>query len=284
LEYSRYILGIPSVAYIGGSYVVAWTNSGNIYSARVRASDGALLDPDDEFNQISGARTFCDWCSKNPSLVGASGRVALEVFEGKLLLFWSDMPAALQPWNLHAAWLDPTTGLRVGGPTAGWDFALDPIESADFFLDRVGSDVVVQTGRQAQGYTVHTDPSGIDVHEQYSLVIRALDRHRPAAASNGSDFAVVWQSGGALFATRIDGTPGAYLDDSHLEGEPRWEPAISAIGNDYVIGWIADDKRMGRRVLNAAGTLLTVLEPLVTHENWHNPSNFEYVDLKVTWN
>src|SRR5690606_4431070 len=25
LEYSRYILGIPSVAYIGGSYVVAWT-------------------------------------------------------------------------------------------------------------------------------------------------------------------------------------------------------------------------------------------------------------------
>jgi hypothetical protein len=58
-EFEKYAVGdLPAIASDGTNYMLVWQASNKIYAARIRASDGLLLDPPDEFNQLSGGHVI----------------------------------------------------------------------------------------------------------------------------------------------------------------------------------------------------------------------------------
>jgi len=104
IEFSKFgYVNSPSgstVVFDGANYVVVWFAAGKLQATRVRASDGVVLDPDDDFNELPGTRVLC---------AGTSNYLTASVADGKLFVIWAGLGGPvvssfpLAPWTSSAA-------------------------------------------------------------------------------------------------------------------------------------------------------------------------------------
>ncbi|GMU08940.1 HYR domain-containing protein [Corallococcus caeni] len=178
----------PAVAFDGTHYLVAWTDyrgrvDTDIYGARVRASDGALLDP--------AGILIC-------SVAGYQASPAVAFDGNRFLVVWQDSRSVAP--GLHGArvGVDGVVIDRTSLPistTAGAKFS--PAVSAVSGTFLVTWINVQNSQREIQATRVRTsdgmvlEPSGLKLG-----TATAYDTDAGASvASNGSDFLVVWEDG-----------------------------------------------------------------------------------------
>ncbi len=265
IEYSRYSLGKTRVAFVDGVYIIAWIDDGNIYTSRVRAVDGVPLDPDDYVNEVSGAHKVCDAC--------APVDLSLNVFDGRVLLSWTNDPPQSYVWQLNAAWLDPVTALREDGNATGNQFVLGMLKGQNFELEAHGDVALVYSESMLVGFSV--GPEEVIATGSANAPANSRTRWAPAAASNGTDFLAAWIVNGDVLATRVDPVSGAYVDDPPLPVGAGIGVAVASLGSDYLVVWLKPDKTIGRRLLSADGQLGPTLPDL-------NVDAFDISDVKVT--
>ena len=92
VAYNQYAVGDgfdeAGVAYDGANYIVIWAFGGRTYAIRVRASDGAILDPHDDVNQVTGAHVIAT--SSIPL------DIATAVFDGTYVILFASTSRAAQ--------------------------------------------------------------------------------------------------------------------------------------------------------------------------------------------
>lgn len=243
--------------YEGGVYTLAWTSGHDVYLSRVKP-DGSLLDPDDDFNQISGAISLCTGCSQSPLAGAGNGGVSVASIGGQVTVFWTTYPAF--GWQLRASRFDPATGMAVSGDTTAPELALsysyrDPVMSVG---DAGG--VVLYKG-QADALEVTTDPFSITQVSGEQLPYRSASRSYPSVAYDGQTFLVAWAQEGVVRASRIDPSSGTYLDDPPLAIGSGSHPAVTSDGTDFLVAWVVNDYQVTRRVVHGDGSMEAEVAP-----------------------
>jgi len=129
IDYSKYApADLPALAFDGSNYVALWPYSGKVYTARIRASDGALLDPPDEFNQLPGAHVIATDSAIELGLTWDPVRPDA-YYDGKNVLgLW-----VRGPWYTHEL-----VGARIGAggtrlsgsPDTQYEFSLASLQAA----------------------------------------------------------------------------------------------------------------------------------------------------------
>ncbi len=117
IAFSQYNQGDTHGVFKNGVYQLAWLMDHSGYGSRIRASDGAVLDPDDVFNQISGAKLLCQNCSVDQTNVSFMGTLHVGDIGSSVLVTWTHMPNYAGPWVLYGARVDVATGTRSDGIT-----------------------------------------------------------------------------------------------------------------------------------------------------------------------
>ncbi|HSM93065.1 MAG TPA: hypothetical protein VLT47_09260, partial [Anaeromyxobacteraceae bacterium] len=228
----------PSVAWDGTNYLVAWQDyrgggSYDVYGARVRAANGAVLD--------AGGFVISDaqYEQKYPAVA----------WDGTdYLVVWQDLRSGTS-WDIYGARVRGADRgvLDVGGivvsgagdhqqcPAVAWDgtdflVAWQDYRSAldfDVYGSRVGADGAVR------------DTDGIPISTSRSA------QSSPAVASDGANVLVVWEDdrngeGLDIFGARVRGSdasvldPGIAISDS---SNPQHAPAIAWDGSQYLVAW-----------------------------------------------
>ncbi len=217
IEYSKYgytgFSGTPAIAFDGANYIIVWFDAGKLQATRVRASDGVVLDPDDDFNQVSGARVLCTGSGSLPTLAIENGKLYV-TWTTNLGVVASSFPMA--PWSPSAAACGTAT-----------------VSVAQTLTKQVGA-----KGVQALSYYEHLDTQGIEVKSDGSTVVTnaaPINYHAsvgaPFVVSNGRDFMLSAShavSGDVLrtFVLAVDGVTGkpAIGGPAEVSGS-QYEPA-----------------------------------------------------------
>jgi hypothetical protein len=238
IEISKLAYGVfasdVSSAFDGENHVVVWIDSGKLYAARLRASDGQLLDPDDDIAMLPGARVMCQ--------IGAASRPRASIAGGRLSVSWQSATElhaasfALTPWA--------SSNAACGGAT-GFDFAaLSPLKVS--LAGAAGVALVTDDqipGLRAVGFAL-SNAGAVTTTNEGLLNYNGGDLNASRLLSNGRDFLV----GSAQFE-RIDGVTGERLDRGPRP--ERWSDNIVSNGTDYV-GTV---NHSGLRRLRCDGTL-----------------------------
>lgn len=228
----------PAIAAYGDGYLVVWSEgqgisgSDDIYGARVRGSDGALLDP-------AGILI---------STRSTSERMPVVAFNGtNFLVVWQDYRGGTAS-DLY--------GTRV---RASDGVVLDP----DGLVISSGAQNQDQPSVASNGsnyLVVWKDTRNNSAGDIYGTLVRASDGSRlamdvpisndtawyddsPEVASDGVDYLVVWrylQSTGVIKGARVSGSTGAVLPSEILisaGGPPASSPAVAYGGGVYLVTW-----------------------------------------------
>jgi hypothetical protein len=264
----------PSVASNGTDYFIAWSDDRNgtysdIYGARVRASDGALLDGPPDTGGIA------------VSLAGRDQGGASVVSNGTdYFVAWADERNFSTTWwdiygtrvNSAGTVLDPT-GVAVSTAANHQYNPSAASNGTDYFVawtdERNGLSNPDIYGARVNSAGTVLDPTPTDI-----AVSTAVDyQRRPSAASNGTDYFVVWQdlrsgTDWDIYGRRVT-SGGAVLDDPSgiAVSTTAFNPSVASNGTDYFVIWGdyrsgADEDIYGARVasdgtvLDAAGILI----------------------------
>lgn len=224
----------PAVVFDGTNYVLVWIDNGNLYASRVRASDGAVLDPDDDFNELPGARKLC---------ASASGSVAVGIANANLHVTTSNVnwvstqAFALAPWTSANATCAPDSVFY----NAPMPYADARQVGAKGALLLWYSDGIVSRAYKREGSTVTTT-------EQFILNYYTPYLATPAIASNGRDFVVTGYDNQttSAYVSAVDGATGTVtkVDASSLKSYAR--PAAS--GADFLLAYGDYDKQYARKL------------------------------------
>ena len=225
----------PSVTYGAGTFLVAWLR-GKIYGARVRASDGLLLDSDDMFNQIPGAI----WIGSSPANIGPRA-----TFDGThATVIWYESGGG-------GARVDLSTGKRVDGKdgsTREFGFSTpSPPHAMDVSQSAGKGLVVFRYGgfwNRADGAWI-TSPPAITLGPTFPVCRRTSDQEVAAIASNGTGYLVVWidslefEVNKNVYAVRLDaaGVPMDPVGVLLASGANYSHVAVASDGKDYFVGW-----------------------------------------------
>ena len=241
----------PGVAHDGTNYLVVWSDyrtktgdaSWDVIGARVNAS-GTLLDP----AGITISAAFND--QKDPAVAfGATG----------YLVSWSDYRAVTAAglatgWDIYAARITKAgavtdaTGIAVSKAVKDQRFPAVAFDGAQFLLawqdQRTSVNTDIYAARvSAAGVVV--DTAGFAVSSAASL------QERPAVASDGTQFLVVWQDRRSdpqwdIFGARVSAS-GALLDSTGIAisqtSNSQQLPAVTSDGTRFMAAW--QDKRSG---------------------------------------
>jgi hypothetical protein len=262
IVFSRYDEPFSAVtgAHKDGIYVLSWASNQKVYATRIRASDGVRLDPDDDFNQISGAKLVAS--GQSSTSTGFANAL-----DDSVLLSWSGFGSTgVELWGAR---VDVATLSRLSGPVTSPELI---IGSGSFDQLQLRSDwgMAVQTHtiiplevRQAPFQLTSQSEAG-------PIRSAALGRSKPQVASNGSNYLVVWEianwgtSSTSIRGTRVDATTGAYLDDPPLALGQGADPVVAANGSSYLVAWRAPNfTNVERRVVSSTGQVGPLLTGIV---------------------
>jgi MYXO-CTERM domain-containing protein len=236
--------GDTHAAYVDETYVNAWADHSHIFTIRVRASDGVVLDPDDDFNEFSGAHDVCNSCvpsgGRMVNVLGVTAKGA------EAIVTYAYEPYSYSTSTVNALRLDPASG-ELADPTL---YTLCQVYQGDYYSfalnDSMGG---CMSQPHVQTLTYDAGPFGIFASSSTLYSSTAGVDSNPVVASNGVDFAVAWEfcptSGHcSVKATRVSGVSGNVLDDPPIEvasaGSGVSAMTIAGHPGGYVIAWSAD--------------------------------------------
>lgn len=241
IRFSRYdyTTGARGV-YKDGIYQLAWPRYGSLWGSRIRASDGALLDPDDTVNAVSGAKLLC------------SNRVDDDVIDFDLAMDGTPVVAWTHSTGRYAAPVDVTLGTRPGNDTALPSSAWSPLTTRFEMHWLPGGGLLRESpdGISAvQGVALSQSPFQLKLGTKVGVVLSSPPRLEPATASNGSSFLVAFSTDGNIYASLLDERNGSYRGLPGLLGAGM-TPAVDALGTDYLVAWLTEATLHLARVSN----------------------------------
>jgi hypothetical protein len=255
----------PSVAFDGNNFLVVWEWSGprsiRVYGSRVRASDGARLDP---------AGGFFITTSNTPGLLSQS--YPSVAFDGTkyLVVSWGGFLQSNGSTTLAVT----GTWLQTNGQLVQQEALA--IASAN---ERVVPRVTHSAGRFLVVWGQNNDIVGVRIDAASRTPLDAgprplaatVDAERdPAVAPNGSEFLLVWRGAGdQLKGTRVRGSDGAVLDSPSLSvgGPAIGAAAVTFDGSDYRVAWQGTSggvRSLFSTRVSAAGTVAAGAELLLS--------------------
>ncbi len=233
----------PAVAFDGSNFLVVWENHNTsfnvaIQGARVRASDGVVLDP--------SGRVFS-------SLASAARRTPAVAFGGGyFLLAWEHVPNSnIVVMRVRAS---DAIGMDAGGRFLTNDTFTQRVPSVAYanghFLVawedhwRAGSPLGWWPGVLARRVRA-SDGLFVDSFA-LSPATPSFENEQPAVASNGQDgFLVVWRQNSfptpSIQARRVSASTGTLLGLAPgVVGTDRWKkvgPSVASDGSRYLVTW-----------------------------------------------
>jgi large repetitive protein len=270
---------VPAIAFDGENYLVVWqvgfdgddVGDGEVFGARVRASDGAVLDP--EGIAISTAEQY----KYDPRIAFSNG--SYFVIWGDQRDFWttgSDIygarvnasdGAVLDPDGLPLVVNDEDIGMTAL-TTNGSDFLLVWTQ----WIDGVTDDLF---GARVRG----VDFTVID-GDGFPISTAGDWQYYPAAISDGTDYFVVWQDGRNentasiiygwdVYGARIEAADGGVEDPEGIpiytspSGDEAYQekPQVAFGGGEALVVW-EDDRRNG--VFDIYGSRVDLAEGTVS--------------------
>ncbi|NVJ05924.1 hypothetical protein HUW63_11855 [Myxococcus sp. AM001] len=258
---------VPAVAHASGTYLVVWQDEragaqvADILGARVRASDGVVLDASPLL--IATASSL----EELPS-VASDGHQFLVVFQRR---------------TDGVSGSSDILGVRVGADGVMFDATPIPISTAaaDQTTPSVGfsSGYFLVAWTDARTHTLRSDVFGARVRASDGVVMEpqgfvlsggALVERRPVVASGEGQFFVAWedernfQHSGDIFGARVRATDGVVLDPHGIalatETYGEKVPTVAFDGSHYLVAW--EDQRVilgtvqGRRVRASDGVVV----------------------------
>jgi hypothetical protein len=261
----------PSAASNGTDYFVAWEDyrSGTdvyIYGARV-APDGTVLDP-------TGIAVSTAEHNKHVPSVASNGT--------DYFVAWQDYRGGggnsdiygTRVASLDGAVLDdPLVGIAVSTETSGQGDPSVASNGTDYFVAWQDSRNWATTFYDIYGARVDSDgvlfpPDGPPDTGGIAVSTAVDDQMYPSAASNGTDYFVVWMDernfpNDDIYGARVRASDGLLLDDppdtggiavSTAAGNQRY-PTAASNGTDYFIVW--EDYRIGTGYSDIYGARVT---------------------------
>lgn len=215
----------PHVASNGTDYLVVWSENNDVFGLRIKAADGSALD-------VNGAIPI--------STATLTQTNPFAAFDGtNYLVAWRDGRAGND--DIYARRIGGADGALLDGTAAAGGFAVTsdttaqdtPVIGCDgtrclvAWQDaRNGSSLDVYAARVSIATGSVLDPTGIAVTSATG------DQKAPAVASDGTNFAILWQdyrngTTADIYGARVVSSTGALADAASTSGI-----VISAAGND----------------------------------------------------
>ncbi|WP_224243169.1 hypothetical protein [Hyalangium gracile] len=244
----------PAVAFDGTNFLVVWVSYNStptIYGARVRASDGAVLD--------STPFRISTLPAGAPSVPHEEPALA---FDGtNYLVTWQGYG-----YDANGAFVSGVYGIRVSSYAT-------LVDSSSFLLAQGGQNsrvaysdgkylVTWERNQNIEAARINASTRQVLDSPAISLAASPGNERLPAVAGEGGRFLVTWIGGDDnLWARRVSGLDGALLDSGDISVGPAavMGPEVTFDGRDYWIGW--QGTRGGvRKVLGTRVTALGTLE------------------------
>jgi len=221
-----------AVAFDGNNFLVVWGRAGatssSINAMRVRASDGALIDP------------YPFTISSTNGTNRSNGFPAVAFDGTRYLVAWTGATRSgsnSYAYGLMARWVGTD-----GQPLGASDFMVAP---GSGLIPRVayGSGRNLVTWSQGGSVLgVRLDAAAMSVLDTTPIAISPAGQggYRPSAASNGAEFLVVWNGGADLiYGARVKGSDGAVLPGAgfQLGGPATFWSVATFDGHDYRVAW-----------------------------------------------
>ncbi|MFE8604291.1 DUF5011 domain-containing protein [Archangium violaceum] len=219
----------PAVAFDGTNFLVVWESdwSGTVRGRRIRASDGALLEPSSQI--YSPAPYYL--MQESPSLA----------FDGtNFVLTWIASIWDAQGFrrSVHGLRIRPSDGAALDAAPfpIGTDQAFPQVASAG------GTSLVVWAGSDGSARAARIDSAG-QVLDTSPLLLGSTEVFSsPRVAARGDRFLVLWSSGSALKARSVRASDGALLGDERLLDNTLINTggkdfAVFLDGSDYRVVW-----------------------------------------------
>jgi hypothetical protein len=287
----------PAVAFDGTQFLVAWsveitggTRNRDLYAARVRASDGVVLDP---------VRILVS------NALDTQTRPAIAFAGGNFFVAWVDLRTTTVE-QIHGARVRAADGVVLD--PSGIPITSTPQRPTEVVLSTDGSQflAVWQTVVGTNNYAIRAARiSGQGVVLDTSPVTLALsttsEAHSPSVAFDGSNYLLTWMRREAtsrlqnIYGARIRASELVLLEPTGTLLSTRYNsqlyPAVAQGGDMYLVVWsdsrnpaTADDL-YGVRVA-ANGTVLDAAAiPISTATNYqHSPQvAFDGTNFLVVW-
>lgn len=235
----------PVSASNGSVFLVVWTEflaDSRIMAARVRASDGLVLDPQGLF-----IATFESY--QTAPMVASDGKGFLIVWEDLRGATGSDVIAARVSTTDAAA---PTVQVAALVSADGDQMFPAVASNGDGYFV-AWEDVVGGASANIKGGHLDAADAGAVLAPPGGFTVQngGFPKFRPVTASNGRDYLLAWEDArnGDLdvYATRVDSSGTALLDAQALPvgraASVQTNLAIASNGRDYLVAW--EDYRMG---------------------------------------
>lgn len=257
----------PAVAFDGTNYLIAWqdarnNSADNIYGARVRASDGQVLDSSGiVISNASGRQT----------------RPSIAMGDAEALVVWTDeRNSTLDVYGARVRSSDMSvynpTGFGITTLAGAQQNAKVAFAGSHYVIAwedwREGTDPGIYVARVALGQSTTLDPLGIAVSTAPG------EQSSPALVAAGSTVLIAWNhEASEVRGARLQSSNGSLADSSPLalataSGSLTHAPALASNGTDYVVAW-ADTSAgnydvRARRVRGSDGTAIDASPVLVS--------------------
>ncbi|MET0791200.1 MAG: hypothetical protein ABW061_06730 [Polyangiaceae bacterium] len=264
---SKYLSGGMRGVFADDIYQLVWGSRYGVVGARLRASTGQILDPDDDFNQTPGPKTLRSHVS------AASGNIDIDRLAGDVVVSF-----AMVDHSLQAMRVNPQTGMPDNPNPVTIQILQYNSGSASVHELHALNDIVLvedslrylDIGQRQNAPNIARFPN-----PSLTLAVPAYDRFSCRTAASSAGFLAVYaigsssyRQGSKIVATRINPDTGAYLDDPPIAIGTGEYPAVASNGSDYFVAWLstADGNTTAHwRVVQANGKLGTAQSaPLYT--------------------
>jgi hypothetical protein len=213
----------------------------NIYGARIRASDGAVMDP-------VRFPIYTEIEDQTTPVVASNGNV--------FLVAWKDCHntnSSCSPKSIKAVRVRGSDGAVLDNEPI--EFASDEIDQLYPAIASNGDDflLVWQSELGISGARVRGS-DGLVIDSPANLLVPG--GRSVALGSNGSDYYLAWNVDN-LYGSRIRSSDGTLIDSPATQLAPGYGgPRVSSTGGDYFVAWHKDNFIKGRRVSGADGSLI----------------------------
>jgi len=255
IAFSRWAVGDGQddigVAFDGANYILVWEFGLLTYAIRVRASDGAILDPHDDANQITGGHLIGTATGNSPDLLSAT-------FDGTNVIVFAVSDVGGAP-SLVATRVSPSATRVQGAPeSTAYESSIRSAGSLSDVAYRAAFGITTWTSGTSGvvGFSLTGAAGAIPAASPSTSLLSFSYPGTPhdiaAVASNGRDFLLVYRiatvgarevpPSSTFYAAVVDGQTGAVVGSPEVIGGNiayPWEE-ISAIwtGHVYLVAWI----------------------------------------------